>query len=114
MTAPGNDRPGWEKLCMNNSATSEHATIIRMKTIHKFSVGEGVTGHALPPAATVVRFAPQNGGLFMWVETYPEVPPIMRIFKVFGTGWEIPPGAQYRGSCEVNSWIWHLYEVTPQ
>lgn len=84
-----------------------------MKKIWKYSVqAMQSTVLQLPPDAKVVRFAPQDGKLCVWVEyVVDDQFPIARVFDIFGTGHPFPDTARYVASCENGPYIWHLYEV---
>ena len=70
---------------------------------------------------TVVLVAPDRAGNDA-VEAWVEVPdpetwvstgePSQRL-QVFGTGFEIPENALWRGSCAAGTFIWHVYRIVP-
>lgn len=64
----------------------------------------------LPASAVVVRFASQNGDLFMWaiVDTYEVDEPWT--FYLRGTGHELPGDSTYVASCQHGVFVWHLFE----
>jgi len=67
----------------------------------------------LPDWAEIVHFGAQNGKLYFWAEISDEAPLNEVEFIAIGTGWELPPGAEFhRGTCQVDGFVWHLYERT--
>lgn len=82
-----------------------------MKTVYKFQVVDGVLVVDLPASAKVIRFAKQGFSLFVWVELNSTEPGVRRVFRVVGTGMPIDDEEIHVGSCEAESFIWHLYEM---
>lgn len=62
-----------------------------------------------------VAFAtqPRVDACEFWAEHDEDLPPRRRTFQVFGTGWDIPPGAKHWGTAPrtADGLVWHLYEV---
>lgn len=85
-----------------------------MRTIYKYPVKrQGPFELTLPANAQIVRFADQDGVLFIWAIVDTDQPPAVRYFQVIGTGHEI--GFEYNkhiGTCEQAWFIWHLFENT--
>lgn len=54
-----------------------------------------------------------NGCVEFWCEHEEGTPEIKHAFQVFGTGHELPDGAQWIGTTARDSLglVWHLYEV---
>jgi hypothetical protein len=84
-----------------------------MKTIYKYPVDlkNESSKVELPLGAKFLTIALQHGTVQMWFEVYDQQPKIEQEFRVVGTGWEIPEGWEYLGTC-LNigqSFVWHLY-----
>jgi hypothetical protein len=83
-----------------------------MKMIHKLSVPIDGKQHSLSFDGNIVYVGYQTGNqLTFWFEFNPEIHSTRtRLFRVYGTGWEIPSTAYYRGTVQVDGFVWHLYE----
>lgn len=87
-----------------------------MRTIHKFPLSlEEPTTVILPIGAKIVDFNAQGRELFFWalVNTnalYVDEVPVTSTFRVLGTGHPIPNGYEYRHTCHVDGYVWHLFE----
>ena len=73
---------------------------------HEFTLtGDPVAVAAAEPEPTAVEF---------WAEYDEDAGRTDRVFRAFGTGHPLPPGARWVGTCQrVLGLVWHLYEVTP-
>lgn len=68
---------------------------------------------SLPVGARIVDVAAQaHGWIGFWSIVDPEAPTEVRDFQWIGTGWEIPEDGEYRGTCHVGGFVWHLFEAT--
>lgn len=71
---------------------------------HEFPLTANPVAVATVPDATAVEF---------WAEHAEGAFPVVRAFRVFGTGQPLPDDARWRGTCpRVHGLVWHLYEVT--
>jgi hypothetical protein len=85
-----------------------------MRTIYKYPVALGYTQASIPATAPLVRFAAQDGKLFVWADIDTSERPTRRELAVYGTGAPIPMDAVYVGTCELGPFIWHLFELPKQ
>lgn len=83
-----------------------------MKTIHKFGLlAQRETVLMLPDKAQIIRFAMQNDIPHVWALVESQNTFIRRCFTIVGTGWSIPDGWQYIGTCvDDGGFVWHLLE----
>lgn len=87
-----------------------------MRAIHKFPLPHAITtgdpvAVEMPPQAIRHRFAMQNHVPTIWAEVDTAHGLVPRYFQIFGTGQELPDGAEYVGTFEQGPFVWHLYEV---
>lgn len=86
-----------------------------MSVIHKYQFTNGpFLTIPLDPGA-IVRHVDMQGGLItLWIEKLKPQDDFdpARMFRIFGTGHEIPPDYKYVGSCIDGSFVWHVYERT--
>lgn len=87
-----------------------------MKMVLKFELPQTAKYHEilLMDDAKILMFDEQCGRLYAWIETAQFVSPTQgqpRRFCVVGTGHSIPNEWVHRGSCQVDPFVWHLYEV---
>lgn len=78
-------------------------------------IGEATQGDVrvtLPVDAVILEVGWQNNAyVTFWFRTANPAMVTQRIFRVFGTGWEIPLlGYGYVGTCHANGYVWHLHE----
>lgn len=68
----------------------------------------------IPEGSLVRHVGAQGDSVCMWIEVTPsdEWDRVLRVFKVVGTGHEVPPRSTYVGSCQMREYVWHVYEVT--
>ncbi len=52
-----------------------------------------------------------NGLVEFWAEHDDTDTAADRWFQVFSTGWPLPDGARWVGTCLVEGLVWHLYEI---
>jgi hypothetical protein len=83
-----------------------------MNTIWKFQISAwGPTTHVnVPRGARLIRFAMQGAVPTVWAIVDPKAEQVSRTFHIVGTGQSVPDGANYVGSTEDGSFIWHLFE----
>lgn len=82
-----------------------------MRTIWKYEICfNGVTELSMPHFSKIVKFSHFGGGFYIWACLHPEQPPVDRVFRIFGTGHEIPDGFTYLGSTFEGRYVWHLFE----
>lgn len=67
----------------------------------------------MPMDAEVCAFQFQAGVPCIWAIVDPDITKIVRRFKIFGTGHELPPIDQccYVGTCQEGAFVWHLFEL---
>jgi hypothetical protein len=46
----------------------------------------------------------------LWAEVNPTAPMVERFFTVCGTGFDVPPEAEYVGTVFMDPFVWHVYE----
>jgi hypothetical protein len=63
-----------------------------------------------PDPQRVVLFGAQGRELFVWVEVIRDRPEKVAEFIIYGTGQEIEEGDAWVGSCQVDGYVWHLYQ----
>ena len=88
-----------------------------MKTVWKYAVPVGQDVRIEMDAAAkilhVEAFSPDI--VLFWAEVHPAPTRLIRRhFEVFGTGHDIPLGAQHLGTTSLGGGelVWHLYELT--
>lgn len=89
------------------------------RVIWKFPMPQGGWNAINIPRDAQVRLVgldPATGQPTVWVELDPEAVPIMRTFKVYGTGEPIAgdggfPTDIHVGSVIAAPFVWHIYEV---
>lgn len=84
-----------------------------MKTIHKFllDITEINLINVSDKKGKIVLLEIQEGIPCIWLETDKDLPKICtRIFRVYGTGFNIPDGQIHVGSYQDGEYVWHVYE----
>lgn len=84
-----------------------------MRTIWKFELNRLHASTIDLPVLSVPRFVvmQEEWHLMLLVDLDPSIEQTeLRTFLVLGTGHKIPPGAQYVGTCQDGSFVWHVYE----
>ena len=87
--------------------------------VFKFRLNDAVDETIMPVGARVLRVDRQGVDLTMWALVDPHAEKEARCFKVVGTGWDVPEGAEYidthfdRGAQPgfPNGFVWHIFEV---
>lgn len=88
-----------------------------MKTIYRYSVPVDDKPHTFELSSDPVRVEAIYTGLGeyeveFWAEFHTQWPVETRVFKIYGTGHQIPSAAEYWGTCQrINGMVWHLYEI---
>lgn len=84
-----------------------------MKAIYKYvlNITPPETVVNIPAGSIVRRVAMQNGEPTFWAEVDTSAPKVSKIFRILGTGHEIPENAHWVGSCEDGPFIWHLFQM---
>ena len=70
---------------------------------------------SFPMGAEIVAFGmdPETGRPAVWAECYDQEERIQkRTLIACGTGHEVPPGANYRGTAFCGVYVWHVYELS--
>jgi hypothetical protein len=84
-----------------------------MKTVYKYPIP--ITSEKfslqLPFGFKVLRIGFQNEKLFMWVEVNKDNHPVETRFLIFGTGQDIPSGANYLSTYEIGPLVFHIYSA---
>lgn len=67
----------------------------------------------VPIIFKVVHFAEQHGALCMWALLNPDSPKEDGIFRIYGTGQDIPEDCAHEGTCfqRGGDLVWHLFRV---
>jgi hypothetical protein len=82
------------------------------RAVYKFALAiEVETQVCLDVGAHVVHVGMQNGELMLWAELDTHAltkPP--RVYRVFGTGHEIPDMWMHVGTVFDGPFVWHVYE----
>jgi hypothetical protein len=84
-----------------------------VRTIYKYRLDANDGQIDIHDDAKILAVGMQDGYLHLWAAVYTSKRRVTRKFKVFGTGWEIPGGAEYVGTFFVGPFVWHLHEVEP-
>lgn len=86
-------------------------------TIYKYRcrVRDGAFCIELPETAQVLSVQLQGGVPHLWVILSPREPNVNRWFRWYGTGEriEVREGPAYVGTVQIDSFVWHLFEVKP-
>lgn len=83
------------------------------KIIYKYTLNHsGATELMLPYGAEVLAVLVQDHELRLWALVTPENDPVKVRFKVFGTGWEIPPEPMVHvGTAQTGPFVWHVFRL---
>ena len=82
-----------------------------MRTVWKLQIPIFQSHFSLPVGATVVAFQMQNGTPCLWADVETAAAPETRVFKIFGTGHQVPEGAIYVGTLQDGDLVWHCFEL---
>ena len=87
-----------------------------MATIWKYELEPGLTELRMPEGAQVLTMQIQNGTPCLWVKVDPGAQQEDRVFKVYGTGHDIPdyPRLMYVATAQMGdgALVWHVFETT--
>ncbi len=83
-----------------------------MRTIHKYVLPAfGADSVTLVPVGSIIRLVAMQGlALCVWIEVDTEHTTIGRVFRVFGTGHQVPDGYTYVGTAFDREFVWHVFE----
>ena len=68
----------------------------------------------MPPLARILKIGVQEGHVRIWASVHEDYPEGDRTFVVVGTGCTIPDDVKlssYRGTVQVGSFVWHIFEI---
>lgn len=65
----------------------------------------------LPFNWTVLLVDAQRGTLTMWVKVSTNAPTEDSLIAVTGTGQPIPANAEHLGSCQMGTFVWHVWAL---
>jgi hypothetical protein len=90
---------------------------VSTQRIHKYEVPYGEWTVALPECAEILHVATQptatgKEAVFLWALVRDGVPTKLRQIGYFGTGEEIPVGAEYIGTAitPCGTFVWHVFD----
>jgi hypothetical protein len=66
---------------------------------------------SLPFDWTCLLVDGQRGQLTMWVKVSENTPHEDYLIAVTGTGHPVPPMAEHLGSCQVGTFVWHVWAI---
>ena len=74
---------------------------------------DSATRVALSTCAVVRHVAVQDRRICLWIEVdaRENIAKCERVFTIFGTGHELPEGAEYCGTVMLEPFVWHVYEL---
>ena len=84
------------------------------KVVYKYEIRGDERPIQMPADATIVHVAEQDSRLMLWAEhILPDenTSVAVRKFSVFGTGHQIPFGAEYVGTFFNGPFVFHVYEI---
>ena len=82
-----------------------------MITIHKFKLSAGIIID-LPRNAEILKVDMQYHSICMWVKYDTEAKTIPRMFRIFGTGWDISSETGHHvGTVITGDLVWHIFET---
>lgn len=86
-----------------------------MKTIWKYKIpiNDDIHEIRIPLNAKILKVDHQDNPqiIVMWAEVTDNAPRIIKHYRVFGTGHEIPNDSLWMGTCQIGKFVWHLYEL---
>jgi hypothetical protein len=81
-----------------------------MRQVYKYNIPrQELSTIEIPFDSTFLHIGIQDGLIMMWIEVDPEKDKHPRSFFVIGTGWEVPPNANYVGTVFIDEFVWHVY-----
>ena len=86
-----------------------------MTMIWKFSLDAPgpVIAVMMPEGARVLSVQMQAGRPQMWAAVNTEAPEVTRLFRVVGTGMQLPAVSDYIGTIQSPPFVWHVFECAP-
>ncbi|MEN6293881.1 MAG: hypothetical protein ABFD07_17925 [Methanobacterium sp.] len=86
-----------------------------VQTIWKYTLeSKEMQDIELPEDAEVLTVQNQNGNICMWVRLDPTAPKVYRTFGVFGTGWNVITGSNFKyiGTVQLDggAFVFHIFE----
>jgi hypothetical protein len=82
------------------------------KAIYKYPVSRLIEGLQMPELCDFLFVEMQKGEAMAWFLVLPGGG-VIRTFKVYGTGYDIPLAHTYLGSWQDGPFVWHLFEAPP-
>lgn len=87
--------------------------------VYKYKVEKHKPDVEMPKGAQILCIDYQDGAPTMWAMVDRDADTETRRFHVIGTGWDVPEGGVYRGTCFEreattgfpNGFVWHIWEV---
>lgn len=82
-----------------------------MKTVYKYHITyDGVL--QLPIGAEILTVGMQDDRITMWALIDSDAELEIRVFAVYGTGWQIQePNVKFISTVFDGAYVWHLFEV---
>ncbi len=85
-----------------------------MMRVYKYPIPNALTfRHQIPQGAKFLRVAFQNDVYQMWYLINDGAVPVDKKFRLYGTGQDIEPGAEYLFTYDSGPFVLHLFEVKP-
>lgn len=84
------------------------------RAMYRYVVSVDDQEHVIPLSHSPVAVAAIGPfSVEFWAEHTMNAPLVMRSFRVFGTGHELPENARWAGTCArtEDGLVWHLYEL---
>lgn len=88
----------------------------RTRRMYRYTIAVDDQDHEIPLAGDPVAVtAPDDRTVEFWAEHTSGGAEILRVFRVFGTGHQLPRTASWVGTCPRTpaGLVWHLYEIDP-
>ena len=86
-----------------------------MRTVHKYEVISFDPQIVMMPKGAIIRYVgQQEGSVCLWAEVDSDGPMEARLIYVVGTGKRImylERSPKYLGTVQVQSFVWHVYEL---
>lgn len=82
-----------------------------MRTVYKFNIPRtGKEPVMMPVGAGILKVGIQNGSVYCWADVGTDLELEPRLFRIYGTGFEIPKNARHIGTLFEELFVWHVYE----
>ena len=83
-----------------------------MKTIYKYPIASMETFCSIPGPGNVVLVDTQDGFFpTVWVEVDTDKDEKAVLFRIFGTGADLPEHGEHVGSAVCGKYVWHVYRM---